>query len=81
MKNIFLLIAAVMFTVSVSAHEQTKSFQQQFGTSLVQPTNAQTPLYTVNNGGIIRFIYNIFYKVGQAFSDGEETTTTTETDQ
>lgn len=65
-----------MFTLSVSAHEQTKSFQQQFGTSLVQPSTAHTSMYTINNGGIIRFIYNIFYKVGQAFSEGEDTTDT-----
>ncbi|WP_114903290.1 hypothetical protein [Kordia sp. SMS9] len=70
-----------MFTVSVSAHEQTKSFQQQFGTSLVQPTTAHSSMYTINNGGIIRFIYNIFYKVGQAFSEGEATSDDSDSDK
>jgi hypothetical protein len=80
MKHLFLLIAALMFTVSVSAHEQTKSFQKQFGTSLVPPTTAYTSVYTMNNGGLMQFIYNVFHKVGQAFyttvNEPKENTTT-----
>ena len=66
MKKILFLVLAAMFCVSVSAHENTKSFQQQFGTSLVQQTTSHTSMYTTSNGGIIKFIYKIFFKVGQA---------------
>ncbi|PTX62045.1 hypothetical protein C8N46_103143 [Kordia periserrulae] len=80
MKHIFLLIAALMFTVSISAHEQTNSFQKEFGTSLVAPTTAYTSIYTMNNGGLMQFIYNVFHKVGQVFyttvNEPKETTST-----
>lgn len=67
MKKVFLIIAAVMFTVSVSAHEPTKNFQKQFGTTPIVNTTATTSMYTMNNGGLIQFIYNVFHKVGQVF--------------
>ncbi|WP_298518454.1 hypothetical protein [uncultured Kordia sp.] len=66
MKKIFFLVLAAMFCVSVSAHENTKSFQQQFGTSLVQNTTSHASMHTINNGGWMQFIYNVFHKVGQA---------------
>ncbi|EDP95001.1 hypothetical protein KAOT1_01659 [Kordia algicida OT-1] len=55
-----------MFSISVSAHQETKSFQSQFGTTLTQHTTAYTSMYTMNNGGIIQLIYNVFNKVGHA---------------
>jgi len=84
MKKIIFLVLAAMFCVSVSAHEQTKSFQQQFGTSLVQTTTPPTAMYIANNGGIITFIFKVFRKVGQVLHstvsdtpEGEEENTTT----
>ncbi|MFK7748384.1 MAG: hypothetical protein AB8B65_08345 [Kordia sp.] len=65
MKKIVFLVLAVMFCVSVSAHEPTKNFQQQFETSLVQNTTSQTSMHTINNGGWMQFIYKVFHKVGQ----------------
>lgn len=65
MKKIVFLVLAAMFCISVSAHEQTKSFQQQFGTSLVQNTTSHTSMYTANNGGLMQFIFKVFRKVGQ----------------
>ena len=81
MKIIFFFGLTVMFCLSVSAHDNTKSFQQQFGTSLVQNTTSNTSMYMINNGGLIQLIYKLFYKVGQTLHDSvndsteEETTT------
>ncbi|MEM6685475.1 MAG: hypothetical protein AAF617_06730 [Bacteroidota bacterium] len=66
MKKIFFIVCAIMFTVSVSAHESTKSFQQQFATTSITHTTSNTSMHTLNNGGLIKFIYKIFFKVGQA---------------
>ncbi len=52
-----------MFSISISAHEQTNTFQSQFNTSLVTPS-ATTSMYTMNNGGFIQLIYKVFNKVG-----------------
>ena len=79
MKKVFFLVLAAMFCVSVSAHDNVKSFQQQFGTTLVQNTTSNTSMYTVNNGGLIQFIYKIFYKVGQALHSTVNDTTEEET--
>lgn len=64
MKKILLLLMFAMFSISVSAHQETKSFQSQFGTVVTQNTTTYTSMYTMSNGGFIQLIYNIFNKVG-----------------
>ena len=81
MKKILFIVFAVMFSVSVSAHENTKTFQHTFQTSLVQKSTMHSSMYTTNNGGFMQLIYNVFHKVGQVFytstvaNDSKEETT------
>lgn len=67
MKKVFFIVFAVMFAVSVNAHEQTKSFHQQFGTQLAVNTTSTSSMQAIDGGGLIHFIYNIFHKVGKVF--------------
>ncbi|MEM6721790.1 MAG: hypothetical protein AAF611_20850 [Bacteroidota bacterium] len=67
MKKILFIVFAALFSVSVSAHEHPKSFQQQFGTTPIVNTTSYASMHTLNNGGLIHFIYRIFHKVGQSF--------------
>ncbi|QHI39083.1 hypothetical protein IMCC3317_44840 [Kordia antarctica] len=61
MKKILLLLMLVMFSVSVSAHQQTKSFDNQFTTN---NSATYTAMYGLSNGGFMQLIYSVFNKVG-----------------
>ena len=66
MKKILFLVLFVMFSVAVSAHQQTIAFNSQTATKslIAQNSAAYTSMYSVGNGGIIQLIYNIVNKVG-----------------
>lgn len=64
MKNILLLIVFAMFSISVSAHQNTKSFQNQLATTQTTHHASYTSMYTMSNGGFLQLIYNTFTKVG-----------------
>lgn len=84
MKKIIFILVFAMFSVSMSAHENTK-LQQKIATETLLIQNhqfASASYYTGGNGGIIQVIYNIFFNVGKAISstineeeNQEETTT------
>jgi hypothetical protein len=67
MKKILFLVFAVLFSISVSAHEDTTTFNHSYKTSMMQHTASHTTMYTMNNGGLMQLIYNVFHKVGQVF--------------
>jgi len=66
MKKIVFLILCFTFSMSVSAHQQTKSFQNQIVSKVLVMENSQ--MYTAGNGGILHLIYNVFYKLGNMVS-------------
>lgn len=87
MKKIAFLIMCLIFSVSVSAHQKTITFDKQVTSKayVLESSEAYSVMYTGGNGGIIQLIYNAFYKLGSfvssTLSDDEtpnETSTNTE---
>ncbi len=62
MKKIFFILMLLTFSISVSAHQSTKTFQKEIAAKTFTMESSQ--MYTVGNGGILQLIYNVFYKVG-----------------
>jgi expansin (peptidoglycan-binding protein) len=66
MKKIVFLIMCLTFSMSVSAHQPTTTFQHQIASKAFAMESSQ--MYTSGNGGILQLIYNAFYKVGNMIS-------------
>lgn len=75
MKNIAFLFICFTFSISVSAHQQTKIFNKEVTTKVfvLENSEAYTTMYTGGNGGIIQLIYNAFYKLGNIVSSSLDT--------
>ncbi|WP_298424468.1 hypothetical protein [uncultured Kordia sp.] len=87
MKKIAFLIVCLIFSVSVSAHQQNTTFNKEVAskTFVLESSQMNVAMFTGGNGGILQLIYNTFYKLGNyvstSLSDDEtpsEETTTTE---
>ena len=75
MKKIAFLLICFVFSVSVSAHQQTTTFNKEVTTKafILDSSEAYTSMYTGGNGGIIQLIYNAFYKLGSYVSSSLDT--------
>ncbi len=87
MKKIAFLIVCLIFSVSVSAHQQNVAFNKEVAskTFVMESSQMNVAMYTGGSGGILQLIYNAFYKLGSFVSstlnDDEtpnETSTNTE---
>jgi hypothetical protein len=70
MKKIIFLIACLTFSISVSAHQPTTSFNNQVASKALVMGSSQmySSMYNSGNGGILQLIYTVFYKVGSLIS-------------
>ena len=70
MKKIILLLAFLTFSISVSAHQPTTALNNQLASKAVVVQNSQmySSMYNGGSGGILKLIYNVFYKVGSMIS-------------
>ncbi|MBC8753824.1 hypothetical protein H2O64_04030 [Kordia sp. YSTF-M3] len=68
--NIAFLIVCLTFSMSVSAHQPTTTFQNEITSKafLMESSQMHTSMYMSGNGGILQLIYNAFYKVGNMIS-------------
>ncbi|WP_430412602.1 hypothetical protein [Kordia sp.] len=86
MKKVAFLILFLIFSVSVSAHQPTVTFNKEVTSKafVLESSQMSTAIYSGGNGGIIQLIYNVFYKLGNLVSStlnddetpSEETTST-----
>ena len=70
MKKIAFLIVCLIFSVSVSAHQQNVTFNKEVVSKafVLESTQMNAAMYTGGNGGVIQLIYNLFYKLGNVVS-------------